>query len=93
MSLPSRSLSGWHPEDVKAAIRKRGETLTSLAEKKGFDGSYLRHVLNRPLRKGEAIIAKFLGVEPREIWPARYRAKITPKQSKAKRRAHLRVVK
>lgn len=64
--------SGWHPEDVKAAIRKRGQTLTSLSVLNGFSGAYLRNVLRRPLYEGEQIIARFLGVPPYTIWPDRY---------------------
>jgi Ner family transcriptional regulator len=72
MSRVDRYLSGWHPEDVKAAIRKRGETLSSLSLKNGFGESYLRNVLMRPLYDGEQIIARFLRVAAGEIWPDRY---------------------
>jgi len=68
-------LSGWHPADVKAAVQKRGETLTSLAERHNYDASYLRHALTRPLHKGELILAAFLGVKPQTIWPDRYDAR------------------
>ena len=65
-------LSGWHPEDVKAAIRKKGETLTALSLRNGFSAAYLRNALRRPLFEGEQIIAAFIGVSPYAIWPDRY---------------------
>lgn len=72
MSRKPPSLSGWHPEDVKAAVRKKGVSLSALAEMHGFGPSYLRNTLMRPLFEGEQIIARFLGVAPQEIWPKRY---------------------
>ncbi len=74
MSPPTRPLSGWHPEDVKAAIRKRGETLSSLSLRNGRCESYLRNALYRPLYDGEQIIARFLKVAAKDIWPDRYAA-------------------
>lgn len=72
-------LSGWHREDVKAAIRKKGQTLTSLSKLNGFSPAYLRNALRRPLYDGEQIIAKFLGIDPHELWPERYNADGTSK--------------
>jgi Ner family transcriptional regulator len=68
--------------DVKAAIQKRGSSLSALARANGFDDSYLRAVLLRPLPRGEAIIAAFLGVKPKTIWPQRYDAKGNPKSAR-----------
>jgi Ner family transcriptional regulator len=73
MSLPARSLSGWHPADVKAAVAKKGWTLAALALANGFHESYLRQALIRPLFEGEQIIAKTIGVAASLIWPQRYR--------------------
>ncbi len=73
MSLETKtSLSGWHPEDVKAAIRKRGKTLSDLSRDHQFSEAYLRNALCRPLFEAEQIIARFLGVPAQEIWPDRY---------------------
>jgi Ner family transcriptional regulator len=72
LSTPDGSLSGWHPEDVKAAIRKTGVSLTELALRNGLDESYIRQTLQRPLPRGEQIIAAHLGLEPKIIWPDRY---------------------
>jgi Ner family transcriptional regulator len=72
-------LSGWHREDVKAAIRKKGQTLTSLSLLNDFSPAYLRNALRRPLFEGEQIIARFLGIAPHVIWPDRYNVDGTSK--------------
>jgi Ner family transcriptional regulator len=94
MSRSSPPLSGWHAEDVKAAIRKQGVTLTDLARANGFGESYLRNTLMRPLYEGEQIIARFLRTPAETIWPDRYDANGKPnyrrwhlQRSSRKRRA------
>jgi len=79
----SKTLSGWHAEDVKAAIRKKGLTLSALSKKHHYSDSYLRGTLIRRRPRGEEIIARFLGVSPAEIWPDRYRADGTRKRYRA----------
>ena len=78
MTVKDHPFSGWHAEDVKAAVRKKGETLSGLARKFHFSDSYLRSALIRPMPRGEAIIARFLGVKPQTIWPQRYDARGRP---------------
>jgi len=63
---------GWHPEDIKAAIRKRGITLTDLARRNDLDPSTVIQACHRPLYAGERVIAEFLGVPATQIWPDRY---------------------
>jgi Ner family transcriptional regulator len=77
-----KALSGWHAEDVKAAIRKKGLTLSALSKLHHYSDSYLRGTLIRRRPRGEEIIAQFLGVSPAEIWPDRYRAD-GPRKKKA----------
>lgn len=72
-----RALPGWHPEDIKAAIRKKGTSLTALSKKHGYSDSYLRGTLIRHRPEGEAIIAEFLDTTPADIWPERYGARKT----------------
>ncbi|EAN3486905.1 transcriptional regulator [Salmonella enterica subsp. enterica] len=62
----------WHPEDIKAAIRKRGMTTSQLSRCNGLAESTLRNVFRHHWPKGEKIIADFLNMEPSEIWPSRY---------------------
>lgn len=69
--MPQRSRD-WHREDVKAAVRKRGTTIASLAAAHNLKPSALLRTLAVPRETGEQIIAKFLGVPPQRIWPSRY---------------------
>ena len=64
----------WHPEDIKAAIRKRGMTTSQLSRSNGLAESTLRNVFRHHWPKGEKSIAEFLGLTPRDIWPSRYEA-------------------
>ena len=81
-----KALSGWHAEDVKAAIRKKGQTLSGLSKAHRYSDSYLRGALIRPLPRGEAIIANFLGLRPQDIWPDRYDSDGMPKTARRRRR-------
>ncbi len=42
------------------------------SRRNGLSSSTLANALTRPWPKGELIIAKALGTEPRVIWPSRY---------------------
>lgn len=63
---------GWHPEDIKAAVRKQGVTLTRLARDNGLPEHACRAALYRPHFRAELVIAEFLGLSPRQIWPGRF---------------------
>jgi Ner family transcriptional regulator len=63
---------GWHPQDIKAAIWKRGLTLSRLALDNGLDESACRAALLRPQPEADKVISAFLGVCLHELWPARY---------------------
>ncbi|MBM6483481.1 helix-turn-helix domain-containing protein [Klebsiella pneumoniae] len=62
----------WHAEDIKAAVRKRGLTMSQLSRNSGLAGDSLRKTLCIHWPKGEQIIGTFIGVEPATIWPSRY---------------------
>lgn len=62
----------WHPEDIKAEVRKRGVTLTQLAIQNDCEASVCRAALRRPSPRGEQIISAFLDVPPQQLWPQRY---------------------
>ncbi|HBC0987595.1 TPA: helix-turn-helix domain-containing protein [Escherichia coli] len=68
-------LSDWHAEDVKAAVRKRGKSLSQLSRDSGLQADTLRNVFRIRCKKYESIIGDFLGVQPSVIWPSRYEAK------------------
>lgn len=62
-----------HPEDIKAAIRKRGGTLAALARSAGVSTQALSAALaTRSSARLEIFVAKFLGTPPHQIWPSRY---------------------
>ena len=66
-------MADWHPEDIKAAIRKRGSNVAVLAKNAGLSKQALGMCLeHRVSERGEKIIASFLGLKPHQIWPSRY---------------------
>ncbi len=64
--------NGWHKEDIKAAIRKRGTTMNALARDLDLPTSTVRNALVRPVYSGEMAISRFLGVAAHELWPDRW---------------------
>ncbi|WP_370868371.1 helix-turn-helix domain-containing protein [Phenylobacterium sp.] len=72
MAPPRAKQHGWHREDIKAAIRKRGTTVTQLALDNGLSDSACRVALVRPSPAGESVISSFLGVPLQVLWPDRY---------------------
>ncbi len=67
-------MADWHPEDIKAAVRKKGKTLAMLASDAGLSKQALSVCLaSRASERGDLIIANFLGIPPQRIWPSRYR--------------------
>jgi Ner family transcriptional regulator len=68
----------WHPEDIKAAVRRTGITLMELAAQDGLAKQACSTTLMRPWPRVQAIIAARIGVEPKVIWPSRYDAHGNP---------------
>lgn len=54
----------WDRHSILAAIRRKGETMTSLERKLGIPANTLSVALCRPYPKGEKVISSFLK-EPR----------------------------
>jgi Ner family transcriptional regulator len=69
--MPSQS-RGWHREDIKAAVRKRGKSLEQLAIDNNLEPRATSSALRRPHSLAELVIAEFLGMSPRELWPQRF---------------------
>lgn len=62
-----------HPADILAALKKRGFSLTSLAEKKGKSGSYLRVALAcKPHPAAFVILARAIGMRPHKMRPSMF---------------------
>ncbi len=79
----------WHPEDVKAAVRKTGITLTQLSIKAGYQPKSFQSVLKRQWPRVEAIIAKHIRRQPWSIWPSRYDGQHKPLTRPCLRRRHI----
>jgi Ner family transcriptional regulator len=62
----------WHPEDIKAAVRKTGVGLTELALREGLGESACRTALRRATPRADKAISDQIGVPLHEIWPSRY---------------------
>lgn len=69
---PHYEVSELHREDIKALVRKRGETLKGLALKNGLSESACRKALDVPSPRAEAIIAACIDKPLHLIWPDRY---------------------
>lgn len=61
-----------HPEEIKAAVRMTGVTLTALAIKAGLSESACRSALRKRTRRADQAIADQIGRPLEEIWPSRY---------------------
>ena len=72
MSKTKKKAPGWHKEDIKAAIRKKGETMVSLAKKNDMPTANVRNALARPFPSGEKVISDFLEVPLHTLWPDRW---------------------
>lgn len=71
-SIETVMAKGWHAEDIKGAIRKRGRSLTALALENDLCESACRAALLRPQPAAEKVISEFLGVSLHLLWPDRY---------------------
>lgn len=78
----------WHAEQIKAAVRMRGTTLSALSERNGYEASSIYKALTRQWPALERVIAQFLDKRPQDIWPSRYDAAGNPvRRSKARSRS------
>ncbi len=67
--MPKR---GYHKEDIKALIHKRGSTLRQISLEAGLcmDGGSIG--LHRPIPTVNKAIAEFLGIPAHDLWPDWY---------------------
>ncbi|MGE4527979.1 MAG: transcriptional regulator [Rhodospirillaceae bacterium] len=63
-----------HPEDIKAAVRKTGITLTALSLANGLAECTCRASLTRAVPAGNRAIAEHLGRKLSDLWPQWYDA-------------------
>ena len=71
--MRAHKLNDMHPADIRAAVNKKGLTLTAVALAADLPEHACRAALKNRSIAGEAAIAKVLGVEPKAIWPSRFR--------------------
>ena len=63
---------GWHKSDIKAALEKRGLTLSDLDKAHDLPKGTCSAALSKPHPKGEAAISAALGIPSALLWPSRY---------------------
>lgn len=73
-----------HKADIKAALEKRGLTLTQAARRYGCQPASAWAAVGRPCFTGEQAIACALGIPPQQIWPDRYDPDGTPRHPRAR---------
>jgi Ner family transcriptional regulator len=93
-------MSGWHPQDIIAAVRKSGSNLQRLARENGFALATLNRAISQRWPAAHLVIARQIGVSRHEIWPNWYAKDDTPlhaardfdtarRAANARRAAHL----
>lgn len=70
---------GWHPQDIIAAVRKRGSSLARLSRENGFSRNTCNRALTERFPNAHAIIADFLGLRRHDLWPRWYRRDDSPR--------------
>lgn len=65
-------VSDMHKEDIKAAVRKRGKTMTGLSREAGLHDLTATLSLTRPIPRANRAIAAFLNMTVHDIWPSWY---------------------
>jgi len=62
----------WHPADVLAALKKRGQSLAGLSVANGYHPTAAGKALKQPWPALELLIAQAIELPPNAIWPSRY---------------------
>jgi Ner family transcriptional regulator len=71
-SNPPAHAADWHPADVLAALKKRGQSLAGLSVANGYHPTAAGKALKQPWPAMEQLLAAALGIAPQTIWPSRY---------------------
>ncbi len=77
--MDTNTSQDWHWMDVRAALAKKGYTLTRISKEKGY--SYACVCCRVKIQRWpdlEKTIADIIGVHPQVIWPSRYKADGSP---------------
>ena len=75
----------WHPEDIRAEVRKRLKTVATLARSSKFSLSAICQAINgRAFMPGPCLaISRAIEVRPSELWPQWFSTDDTPKLGRA----------
>ena len=72
--MTSTAPKGWHPEDIKAALRKQFGPITLLSVEWGYATNGISNAIRKPnySRPLERRIAEALGQQLHALWPDRW---------------------
>ncbi len=72
--MPKKAQSGWHPEQIKAELRRRFGPITHLSVTWGHNPTAITQVLRRRdySKVLEQQISEALGISLHELWPSRW---------------------
>lgn len=62
----------WHPQDIVAAVRKKGSSLQKLGREHGFSRETFNRATKEQFPRAHQVIADFIGVPRQNIWPQFY---------------------
>jgi lambda repressor-like predicted transcriptional regulator len=65
-------MSGWHKEDINAAIRKRCGSLKKFGEMIDVPAYQVRRSVIMAVPLVDLAVSEYIGRPPAELWPARY---------------------
>ena len=71
-SNPPAHAADWHPADVLAALKKRGQSLAGLSVANGYHPTAAGKALKQPWPAMEQLLAAALGVAPQTIETASF---------------------
>lgn len=70
---------GWHPQEIIAAVRKKGSSLQRLGLEHGFSRITFNRAAKERFPRAHQVIADFLGVPRQKIWPQFYHSNGEPR--------------
>lgn len=76
--------TGWTPDAIREAIRKRGTTIYDLSAQHGLSRALLNSNLVRRQPSSHFIVAGFLGLPMRELWPQWYDEDDAPRPAESR---------
>lgn len=81
MASATKAAKDWHPEDIKAEVRKRKGTLATIARSKGLSDAACRVAFLKPVPAANKAIAEFIGEPVNVLWPQWFDAEGNRKSS------------